>query len=124
MSVIDRIQGLQANGFYGSKGVSGRIPEGYTLLEKHFWRKVLRADRAWEDGTASGIELREWEKDDWTYHAKGACHAIFSLSHTRKLILAQVYGTAQHHPPRPTSRSLARPTSTRAPPTSTQSSPF
>lgn len=64
----------QANGFYGSKGISGRIPEAYTLLEKRFWRKVLHANRASCGGPSSGIELNEWEKDDWTYHAKGACY--------------------------------------------------
>ncbi|KAF8499951.1 hypothetical protein JB92DRAFT_2743225 [Gautieria morchelliformis] len=63
--------GPRANGFYGSKGMSGRIPEGYTLLEKRFWRKVLQANRAWSPGPAPGIELNEWEKNDWTYHAKG-----------------------------------------------------
>jgi CDP-diacylglycerol---glycerol-3-phosphate 3-phosphatidyltransferase len=65
----------QANGFYGSKGISGLIPEGYTLLEKRFWRKVLRANRAWSAdwpaGPGPGIELNEWEKNGWTYHAKG-----------------------------------------------------
>ncbi|KAL5529514.1 hypothetical protein ACEPAG_5499 [Sanghuangporus baumii] len=58
-----------ANGFFGSSGVSGRIPEGYTFLEQRFWRGVQRAGRIWKDG--HGIELREWEKDGWTYHAKG-----------------------------------------------------
>ncbi|KAF8582298.1 hypothetical protein K439DRAFT_1661885 [Ramaria rubella] len=63
--------GPRANGFFGSKGVSGRIPEAYTLLEKRFWRKVVQADRVHHTETASRIELKEWEKDDWTYHAKG-----------------------------------------------------
>ncbi|CAE6530825.1 unnamed protein product, partial [Rhizoctonia solani] len=58
-----------ANGFLGSKGISGRIPEGYTLLEQRFWRRVLAAHRQWDgDG---GIELREWQRPGWTYHAKG-----------------------------------------------------
>ncbi|KAJ7471402.1 hypothetical protein B0H11DRAFT_2039814 [Mycena galericulata] len=55
----------RANGFYGSRGVSGRIPEGYTLLEQRFMKAVKRADRE------SGVELNEWERDGWTYHAKG-----------------------------------------------------
>jgi CDP-diacylglycerol---glycerol-3-phosphate 3-phosphatidyltransferase len=41
------------------------------LLEKRFWRKVLHANRASYAETSPGIELNEWEKDDWTYHAKG-----------------------------------------------------
>ncbi|CAE6494636.1 unnamed protein product [Rhizoctonia solani] len=58
-----------SNGFLGSKGLSGRIPEGYTLLEKRFWDRVLAARRQWDgDG---GIELREWQRPGWTYHAKG-----------------------------------------------------
>ncbi|CAE6439414.1 hypothetical protein ACGC1H_000783 [Rhizoctonia solani] len=58
-----------ANGFLGSKGISGRIPEGYTLLEQRFWDRVLAVHRQWDgDG---GIELREWQRPGWTYHAKG-----------------------------------------------------
>ncbi|KAG6840927.1 hypothetical protein C0991_003185 [Blastosporella zonata] len=54
----------KANGFFGSKGISGRIPEGYTLLEQRFMSAVKRT------GRLSGVELTEWEKDGWTYHAK------------------------------------------------------
>ncbi|KAJ6544992.1 CDP-diacylglycerol-glycerol-3-phosphate 3-phosphatidyltransferase [Mycena vulgaris] len=55
----------RANGFYGSSGVSGRIPEGYTLLEQRFMNAVQRA------GRESGVQLNEWEREGWTYHAKG-----------------------------------------------------
>ncbi|KAJ7755532.1 hypothetical protein B0H16DRAFT_1690243 [Mycena metata] len=55
----------RANGFYGSAGVSGRIPEGYTLLEQRFMKAVARA------GRQSAVQLNEWEKEGWTYHAKG-----------------------------------------------------
>ncbi|KAH7343795.1 hypothetical protein B0J17DRAFT_643958 [Rhizoctonia solani] len=58
-----------ANGFLGSKGLSGRIPEAYTLLERRFWNRVLAARRRW--GGDRGIELREWQRPGWTYHAKG-----------------------------------------------------
>ncbi|CAE6408834.1 unnamed protein product, partial [Rhizoctonia solani] len=58
-----------ANGFLGSKGLSGRIPAGYTLLERRFWDRVLAANRQWNDN--GGIELREWNRSGWTYHAKG-----------------------------------------------------
>ncbi|CAK5269581.1 unnamed protein product [Mycena citricolor] len=54
-----------ANGFYGSKGVSGRIPEGYTLLEQRFMAAVARA------GKQPSVQLNEWHQDGWTYHAKG-----------------------------------------------------
>lgn len=61
---------LQANGFYGSKGLSGRIPEGYTLLEQRFWTSVQRAGREWKEGLG-GVQLNEWLREGWTYHAKG-----------------------------------------------------
>ena len=56
-----------ANGFFGSRGISGLLPAAYTHLSLRF----LRAAR----GTS--IELREWQRgivgkqDGWTYHAKG-----------------------------------------------------
>ena len=62
----------EANGFFGSKGVSGMLPPAYTLLARRFLGDVLKA------GKESNIELREWRKgtigrdpDAWTYHAKG-----------------------------------------------------
>lgn len=60
-----------ANGFYGSKGVSGLLPSAYTLLARRFLEAVQRAGRAGQ------IELREWrhgtvgQPGGWTYHAKG-----------------------------------------------------
>lgn len=61
---------MKANGFYGSRGVSGRIPEGYTLLEQRFRRKVRDAGRSWQ-GDQGGVQLQEWDREGWTYHAKG-----------------------------------------------------
>lgn len=60
-----------ANGFYGSKGVSGLLPPAYTLLARRFLERVQKADRA------DNIMLKEWRKGTvgepggWTYHAKG-----------------------------------------------------
>ncbi|KAF1972224.1 hypothetical protein BU23DRAFT_555259 [Bimuria novae-zelandiae CBS 107.79] len=60
-----------ANGFYGSKGVSGMLPHAYTHLSKMFLRKVKY------EGLSDSIQLKEWqrgkinEKGGWTYHAKG-----------------------------------------------------
>lgn len=60
-----------ANGFYGSKGVSGMLPAAYTLLSRRFLRQV--SARKKEDA----IELKEWrhgtvgEPGGMTYHAKG-----------------------------------------------------
>jgi len=60
-----------ANGFYGSKGVSGLLPAAYTLLSRRFLDAVNRK------GLNGQIVLKEWrrgtvnEPDGWTYHAKG-----------------------------------------------------
>ncbi|KAL9068530.1 MAG: hypothetical protein Q9157_006478 [Trypethelium eluteriae] len=60
-----------ANGFYGSKGISGMLPAAYTLLSRRFLDAVSTS------GLASRIALKEWrrgtvnEPGGWTYHAKG-----------------------------------------------------
>ncbi|EXJ83848.1 phosphatidylserine synthase [Capronia coronata CBS 617.96] len=60
-----------ANGFYGSKGVSGMLPAAYTLLSRRFLRTVAKA------GKTDVIQLKEWRKGTvgepggMTYHAKG-----------------------------------------------------
>ncbi|OCH93855.1 CDP-diacylglycerol-glycerol-3-phosphate 3-phosphatidyltransferase [Obba rivulosa] len=67
----------KANGFLGSRGISGRIPEGYTFLEQRFMKAVRAAGLEWSPADRDapppgpGVQLREWEKDGWTYHAKG-----------------------------------------------------
>lgn len=56
-----------ANGFFGSKGISGLLPAAYSHLSLMFLQAA--------HGTS--IELREWQRgivgqqDGWTYHAKG-----------------------------------------------------
>lgn len=60
-----------ANGFYGSKGVSGMLPAAYTLLSRRFLDAVSR------EGLGKQISIKEWRKGTvntpggWTYHAKG-----------------------------------------------------
>lgn len=60
-----------ANGFFGSAGVSGMLPDAYTHLAKMFLRKVKY------DGLNESVTLKEWkfgkvnETGGWTYHAKG-----------------------------------------------------
>ncbi|KAG1723708.1 hypothetical protein EDB19DRAFT_348034 [Suillus lakei] len=63
----------KANGFYGSGGLSGLIPEGYTLLEQRFMSAIRAASRSSPSNLPNdhNISLREWERDGWTYHAKG-----------------------------------------------------
>lgn len=63
----------EANGFYGSKGVSSMLPPAYTLLARRFLTDVVKM------GKGERIHVREWMKggaigkdpDAWTYHAKG-----------------------------------------------------
>lgn len=60
-----------ANGFYNSPGVSGLLPEAYTLLARRFVQAVYHSRH--RDSTV----LKEWrrgtvgEPGAWTYHAKG-----------------------------------------------------
>jgi CDP-diacylglycerol--glycerol-3-phosphate 3-phosphatidyltransferase len=60
-----------ANGFFGSAGISGMLPDAYTLLSKRFVDAVRRRN------LSSQITLKEWrrgtigEPEGWTYHAKG-----------------------------------------------------
>ncbi|OQO01112.1 hypothetical protein B0A48_13355 [Cryoendolithus antarcticus] len=60
-----------ANGFYGSKGVTGMLPAAYTFMSRSFIDAVAKR------GLSSSITLKEWrrgtvnEPAGWTYHAKG-----------------------------------------------------
>ncbi|KAK4223595.1 hypothetical protein QBC38DRAFT_487384 [Podospora fimiseda] len=60
-----------ANGFYKSPGVSGLLPDAYTLLARRFIRAVQ------QHKLDQSITLKEWRKGTvgepgaWTYHAKG-----------------------------------------------------
>ncbi|KAI0748459.1 hypothetical protein C8Q80DRAFT_1104426 [Daedaleopsis nitida] len=64
----------KANGFYESKGISGRIPEAYTLFERRFMKTVRAVGKEWDSQSSDvlpGVQLHEWEREGWTYHAKG-----------------------------------------------------
>ena len=79
----------KSNGFYKSKGLSGRIPDAYTYLEQQFWNEVVRKglNTGGVDGAFPNVELREWQKYPWTYHEKGIwisppeiCGAVLPLA--------------------------------------------
>ncbi|XP_072044367.1 CDP-diacylglycerol--glycerol-3-phosphate 3-phosphatidyltransferase, mitochondrial-like [Amphiura filiformis] len=55
----------QVNGFYGAKGISGFIPDSYTYIAKKFCEQ--RDSRGQQDR----IQMYEYYKDNWTFHAKG-----------------------------------------------------
>ena len=63
---------LQANGFYGSKGISSRLPEAYTWLEQRFMGAVHASQTEDSRSVPGSVELKEWNRQGWTYHAKGA----------------------------------------------------
>ena len=56
-----------ANGFFGSRGISGMLPAAYSHLSLHFLRRAR----------GKNVKLREWQRGvvgqeaGWTYHAKG-----------------------------------------------------
>ena len=58
-----------ANGFYGSKGISGMLPPAYTLLSRRFLKQARKQE--------AHVDFREWRlgtvgrPHGWTYHAKG-----------------------------------------------------
>nr|CAG4637887.1 EOG090X08SX [Chydorus sphaericus] len=55
----------KANGFLGARGMAGGIPAGYTLLAYQFYRRLM--DRA----HGARIRLWEYQRQHWTFHAKG-----------------------------------------------------
>lgn len=56
---------MQSNGFFQSPGFSKYLPPAYTYLERLFYDEVKQR------GRQDHLQLREWKRDGWTYHAKG-----------------------------------------------------
>lgn len=59
-----------ANGFLGARGPAGGIPAGYTLVASEFFKQVQSA------GQESRIQMAEFQKQGWTYHAKGLWYTL------------------------------------------------
>jgi len=55
----------EANGFLGAKGPAGGIPHAYTAIARAFW------DLLTARGLQNRIEMVEWRRPRWTFHAKG-----------------------------------------------------
>ena len=55
----------KANGFYKTKFPSGGIPPAYTLISKKFFELIE------ENRDLHRIRLFEYQKEGWTFHAKG-----------------------------------------------------
>ena len=56
----------QANGFYGSRGISRYVPVGYSENERKFFSKVKT-----KYSNDEHIQMFEYYRSQWTYHAKG-----------------------------------------------------
>ncbi|KAJ1128826.1 hypothetical protein NDU88_007200 [Pleurodeles waltl] len=55
----------EVNGFFGAKGVAGAIPAAYTHIEQQFYKEV------WRRRQQDRVQLQEYSREDWTFHAKG-----------------------------------------------------
>ncbi|XP_054726594.1 CDP-diacylglycerol--glycerol-3-phosphate 3-phosphatidyltransferase, mitochondrial [Anastrepha obliqua] len=54
-----------ANGFQGASGPAGGIPAAYSLIAKKFYENLVQLKQIHR------INFFEYERDGWTYHAKG-----------------------------------------------------
>lgn len=54
-----------ANGFLGASGPAGGIPHAYSLIARQFWNRVSNSSQC------GRIKLLEYERPQWTFHAKG-----------------------------------------------------
>lgn len=54
-----------ANGFKGAKGPAGGIPDAYSHISRKFLQKLI------ETNQRERIKLFEYDRKNWTYHAKG-----------------------------------------------------
>lgn len=55
----------EVNGFFGAKGIAGAIPAAYVHIEHQFYNEVCK------QGQRLRVQLREYFRDHWTFHAKG-----------------------------------------------------
>ncbi|XP_056406165.1 CDP-diacylglycerol--glycerol-3-phosphate 3-phosphatidyltransferase, mitochondrial isoform X2 [Hyla sarda] len=55
----------EVNGFFGAKGIAGAIPAAYVHIEHQFYNEVYK------QGQRLRVQLREYFREHWTFHAKG-----------------------------------------------------
>ncbi|CAO1438022.1 unnamed protein product [Diamesa tonsa] len=75
-----------ANGFTGAKGPAGAIPAAYSLLAKRFYETIKK------HGQEDRISLLEYERPNWSYHAKG----IWYYPHNSSLPFMTVIGSSNY----------------------------
>lgn len=73
----------QANGFYTGKGLSGSIPWAYNLVLKKFFEELNESHK---------IILKEYIKDNWTFHGKGVWIDLGSENSLLTLIGSSNFG--------------------------------
>lgn len=56
---------LQANGFYGAKGVAGHVPAMYVHFARRFLKDVVKT------GNEGRVSYWEYVRPGWTFHGKG-----------------------------------------------------
>ncbi|KRY76494.1 CDP-diacylglycerol--glycerol-3-phosphate 3-phosphatidyltransferase, mitochondrial [Trichinella pseudospiralis] len=55
----------EANGFHGAEGFSGYVPDIYKNFAESFYRRMINKN------VLNRLQLFEYKRDDWTFHAKG-----------------------------------------------------
>ncbi|SCV68094.1 BQ2448_215 [Microbotryum intermedium] len=96
----------EANGFHNSRGVSKYIPPAYTYLQHQFYEQMV--EQSQRRNRESHIELREWKRQGWTYHAKGiwltpslTSSTRFPHNHSSKSDYNDLDGWMRHTHPEP-----------------------
>lgn len=57
-------------------------------------KAVHAAGRNWSADNENGIQLNEWTKEGWTYHAKGIC-AFLDLKGSIEIIYAHSFNLSK-----------------------------
>ncbi|XP_063961961.1 CDP-diacylglycerol--glycerol-3-phosphate 3-phosphatidyltransferase, mitochondrial-like [Lytechinus pictus] len=65
----------QVNGFYGSRGISGYVPDSYTFIASQFFKAINQCQQQ------RRITLYEYYRDAWTFHVKGLWYYLPEESH-------------------------------------------
>ncbi|KRX56176.1 CDP-diacylglycerol--glycerol-3-phosphate 3-phosphatidyltransferase, mitochondrial, partial [Trichinella sp. T9] len=62
----------EANGFHGAEGLSGYVPDVYKNFSELFYRRMINKQ------VLNRLQLFEYKRDDWTFHAKGIWLKVYS----------------------------------------------
>jgi len=76
----------QANGFLGARGLAGGIPHAYTLIAQTFWNLILSKNQQ------QRIKMFEYQKEGWTFHAKGLWYSSYSSLPCLTMVGSPNYG--------------------------------